>query len=500
MNKKLEISRSSLLYFLFLLPFIFFPIGSAPFELGRTFQYGALIGLMGIYFFFQIKENIKLPNKFILIFFSLNFITNLFSNNITNSIFGSYPRYSEGSLIDLIIILFLILIVNLSTNVDIMRIQFWSSIPVTLICIYQLFINNERISGTFGQPNFLGIFLSLTIFHQVLNWEEFNHKNKVINFIYLFTQLFILFKSASLTAILGLFGVLLYLLVSKKIVFKFKLSQIFIITLLITAILLSSGNIVLSKFKDIYFQLKDRNETTISDSLLIRFALWETTLSRVTSSSKNVILGNGANYFIYEFEKFRNPKLDRYSEYNLFFDKPHNYYLEIVFSYGFLSLLIFGYLIYKGIKKNNQNSYYLILIAIFIFFNWLDIYLKIIFFYLLSINLVKVEFNLGKKLILTTYVGIILISIFFLTGDYYFKKENYNLALKFNPFNNEYQSQYIIQNQISNGDFFYQTRNPKIQVEGLKYFTNKELENYKEFLLKEYPNNLPIKINIESRN
>ena len=125
MNKSLEIARRNLFYLILLLPIIVFPKSTAIFEISRTLSIGILVGLLGFYYFLFSKiEKIKLPNRYLLLFFLVSFITNLFSIDKTLSILGAYPRFADGDLVNLITLLFIIIILNIWEKVDLIKILF----------------------------------------------------------------------------------------------------------------------------------------------------------------------------------------------------------------------------------------------------------------------------------------------------------------------------------------------------------------------------------------
>ena len=497
MNKVNEISRRTLFYFLIFLPVAVLPFFSSPFELFKSAGAGLIISILGIYFFLKFgNEQVKFPNRFILCYFIFSLVTSIFSINFIDSFFSSYPRFIEGDVLNFSILIFLIILLNSFEKIDVLKIQFYSSIPVSVVAVIEVFFSQQRIHASFSQANFLGIFLAITILNIATNKNLINNKKYKIYFdAYLILVLFLLIKSASITSLLSLLGIFTYLLIKKELVINFKRTLSFFVIFLILFFI--SGNIFLPKIRDIYFQFKDRNQTTISDSFLIRLALWETTLKLATSEYKCFLLGYGSNTFITEFEKYRNTKLDNYSEYYLFYDKPHNYYLEILFSQGVLMLGLFIFILFRSIKHKTEYSKYILLISIFIFFNWLDWYLKILLFSLISLNLDTEKYTKSKFLSYFFITLNILLGIYYsliLTSDFFYKINNFNTAAKLNPLNNFY---FVKSNTLNNG-FFYQQSNPLILVEGLKFYKGDDLTNYKKFLENKFPSNLPIKLHLNS--
>jgi len=496
MNKSKEIARTNLLYLTLLLPIIIFPYSSAVFEISKTFSIGIGVGILGITFFILQKlKEIKLPNRFILLYFLLYFVSNLFSIDKNLSILGNFPRYNEGDLINLITVLFIILIINFGEKLQLLKIAFYSSFVITTIAVFESFISSERVGSTFGQPNYLGIFIVITIIYQILNFDKLNIK-QYLNYGYLIVQVYVLIKTASLTAFFSLIIAILYLLITKKVVLD-KV-RLLVLGTLISVVVIWQGSILYPKIKDIYFQLTDRSKTTISDSLLIRFALWDTTLKLITSDTKHFFLGSGSNTFIIEFEKNRNNKLDGYSEYYLFYDKPHNYFLEILYSNGVFVFGLFIYLIYKFLKSKNNNKVYIISILIFVFFNWLDIYTRLLFFTVISQSLKTEEIKLkNTKFVSLIYFLLLTVSSAFLFADYRFYFSDYQTENTLIPFNDFYKSELITNTTKNDNDFFFLNKNPIVKVSGLNYYQNSKLEDFKVHLLELYPDNMPIKILID---
>ena len=499
MNKSIEIARTNLLYLTLLLPIIIFPFSSAVFEISKTFSIGIGVGILGIVFFLlnRLKE-IKLPNRFIIVYFLFYFVSNLFSLDKNLSILVNFPRYNEGDLINLITILFVILVINFGEKLQLLKVAFYSSFVITTISVFESFVSSERVGATFGQPNFLGIFISLTIIYQILNFNKLNLK-LYLNYSYLLVQVYVLIKTASLTAFISLGIAIFYLLITKKIVLdKIKLA---VFGTFISIVVIWQGNILYPKIKDIYFQLTDRSRTTISDSLLIRFAIWDTALKLITSDTKHFFLGSGSNTFIIEFEKNRNNKLDDYSEYYLFYDKPHNYFLEILYSNGIIVFGLFIYLIYKFLKSKNDNKVYIISILIFVFFNWLDIYTRLLFFTLIAQTLKMEEIKLkNTKFVSIIYFITLVISSVFIFADYKFYFKDYQTANTLIPFNDFYKSELITNTSKNDNDFFFLNKNPLIKVSGLNYYQNSKLDDFKLHLIEMYPDNKPIMILIDKIN
>lgn len=486
MNKLDQIART-FIFLLLLIPIIINPLSSSPFELSKTFISFIAISLI-TFFTLLFKKNLVYPNKIILLLFSSSLLSTLFSKYSSESFFGYYPRFTDGDFINLGILLFIFCCINLVPRINIPKIIFLSSIPVTGYLIYESLVNQDRIYGTFGQPNFLSLFLVLCIVYLLQNFSSLRFKKEIL-ILYFFLILFFILKTASLTS-LFLLGIVFGWFLYKN---KDSIKNVKYLTLLFITVTLClfyfNNSIIFKKIEDIQNQFKPGRPTQISDSLLIRFALWDTALRLSTEDFRSILVGKGQNTFIYYFENNRNKKLDNLSEKYLFFDKPHNYYLELLFNSGFFSLIIFLYLIYYSLIKKNNNSIYILLISLFIFFNWLDLYFKVILFLLISQNLNHYEIkNNLKPILITLSIFTLFFSSLFIFSDYLKFKGRYLEAYTLNPLNNEYASLALLSKK-ENHKFYYLFENPTINVLWLQNIDKTYKGDFIKYLENKYPGN-----------
>jgi len=492
MNIVDKISRT-FIFLIFFIPIYINSFSNSPYELSKTFFSFIIISILSLVII-TLKKDLVYPNKFIIIFFIASFISTIFSNNQSESFFGYYPRYSEGDLINLGVFLFCFCLVNLIPKLDIPKIIFFSSIPICIFLSYESFSNNDRLIGTFGQPNFLAIFIVISIIFLFKNFKKFP---TVFSYFYLLILFFFLSKAASLSSIFSLVILSPLIFWDRSLKFNYKKFTIGFLIILLVAIFFLKDSIILKKFIDIQNQFKEDSPTIISDSLLIRKNLWESTFILSTIDTKNFLIGHGSNSFIYFFERNRNQNLNNLSEKFLFFDKPHNYYLEILFNLGILGLSLFIYLIFLALKKKDNNSIYILTLCIFIFTNWLDIYTKIIFFLLITQSLPKEKIKFDLKYLLIIFSAFtFIVSIIFLLSDFYRYKNKFKEAYNLNPLNNEYATLYFLENESKHNNFKL-FKNPIINTLWLKNINKKNKNDLIIYLKSEYPNNFVINSYIE---
>jgi hypothetical protein len=423
-----------------------------------------------IFYFLSKPKEYNLPNNILILLLLIEFLPHL-----TNFNFYIYPRYSEHIFISFLIYFLVFLGINLFEKIDLEKILSISSIFVVIPSLIDLSETNQRSSGTIGQANFFGIFLALTILVLIKNFNEYSkHVSKLLLSIYLLLIILLLIKSASVSSLISLFIGLLFI---RQHFLKLKVRFAIPVIILIFTIFLFWGNIFWAKIFDVYNQIYRPEQTIISDSFLIRKILWNQTLNIISNNSDNLFFGFGPNSFEFMFEKNRNYILQGLSEENLLFDKPHNYFLEILFSHGVFYLLIFGFMIFKTFNKNNHNLYLIIPILFFIFFNWLDLTLKI-FLYLLIFSYLtnykvksNIFFNLSSLILITT-IFIFFSKIFYQDTRFYFGDTNYVFS---------YSKEELIQGNIIS---------PIVLTSSLNFMNNEnDKRKILELLIKNFPNN-----------
>lgn len=468
MNFFTKISRFTFILAIIGTPLAIIPYSDNPYLFGKFMFLGIFISISLIFYILSYfkdsnEQEIKIPNKLLITYFVLSTISHFFSSDTEMSLNSTFPRYSEGMVIDLLIFSAIFLSLNLFKRLNVSKLIFFSSLPVVFVGLYQVLYINERIGSTFGQPNFLGIFLVLAIFSL---FENFYKTHPIRTLLAIIPYMIVIISTSSLTSLFIFIGVFGFFLVKEKIQIPIKF--IFLIVIMSIILTIFKGNILWMKLNDILRQTVIEEHTFISDSLLIRNELWKKTLS-LLNNPIYILQGHGTNTFMYYFEKERPFELNNLSEYYLLFDKPHNYYLEIIFSQGVLIFITFIYLGFKSLRVKSFNNYYLISILIFIFLNWLDIYLKLIFFLFISQNLNHfcIKFKSLKIFILLPTI-VLLHFLSRLLNEY----KSYNT-----------QSEYVYDRKI--------TQDGKLNSKNLIFHL--KTQNWK-YLDNEFKENLPIKL------
>ena len=277
--------------FLFLLiPFIAIPWKFDGFEYPKFLVITFLGSLCGFIILLSKKEKIKLPGREFLIYFSLFIVSVIFSNNFLYSFFGDYPRLNQNLILYLSLFLIAILYLNFLEKINIFQLVFFVSL---ILGASTFFENNERVYSTLGQPNFLGIILVLGIIYSL---EKFKDSK-----FYVLTSLFLvlaLVKTASITSIFALTIGLTYFFWNEG----RKYYKYFLPLLLLVALIIFLHPLTSTKIHDAYNLFTQNKETKISDSLLVRFYIWEDSIKIPFASIKNFLIGIGPENFSLFYE------------------------------------------------------------------------------------------------------------------------------------------------------------------------------------------------------
>ena len=105
-----------------------------------------------------------------------------------------------------------------------------------------------------------------------------------------------------------------------------------------------------------------------------------------TSSPKVLFVGTGPETFPYAFQPFRTKILNYSSEWDFVFNKPHNYYLEILATMGILGLVSYGILMFKVLRTKHP---FLVpsLVSLFVsnIFGWPTVATTLVFWIYLAV-------------------------------------------------------------------------------------------------------------------
>ena len=316
-----------------------------------------------------IKNKIDIFLKLIAIF---AIIATLFAFNINVSIYGYYNR-CEG----LLIILYYLTLIFLTSFIkkDYKKILIYSILICGFIQViysicqkFYLFgvvkLLHQRSSMVYGfttNPNFFGSLMTLCLCYSIGLF--FDSKKLSLNIIFSFLScsfFFGLLLSDTLSAVVGLIGALIFLLIYA---IKTKRIKKFILICILLGYVLSFAHFfnMTTIVKDL---IQTKNETTNiakgdlnEDYGSGRILVYKESIKLIP---KHILHGVGIDNFTYikDGKPIKNEKA--------FFDKAHNEYLQILITMGIFSLISYlclHFMIFKnGIKSAFKNKeMYLIL-------------------------------------------------------------------------------------------------------------------------------------------
>ena len=248
---------------------------------------------------------------------------------------------------------------------------------------HKLFFYGEkrsRIEGTFGNPDYMPVFLIFAM--TFLTWlylefrkkEKFEFKEKEIGFLVLFLFFLLTFVFTQTRGAYFGFGCGFLLFVGLFNIFYFKKQKKIALSLLILIFLGIISWSVLFYFKDTDFVKSNpilrRAVVDISfkhGSLAQRLRTWNVALNVF---KEKPIFGWGPENFFAGFNKYLDPRIPRAGE--PWFDKVHNQYLQILCEGGiflFILYLIFifavFYQFYKLIKNKEKRFLGIVLLSFY---------------------------------------------------------------------------------------------------------------------------------------
>ncbi len=326
----------------------------------------------------------------ILIFLGLAFISTVLSNNIRNSILGAKNRY-EGLLMFITYVVIYMCskkFLKYEKTKIFLNIMFYVSIIIGVLGIVQKHVSyntlyplfNKGICSTFGNSNFFGSFISLSL---PISCTVFifngNKKSFILSLIMFFNMIASGTRSAWVAfSIIGLIG-LIYLIKQKNKTF-FKRAIILLILFIIICIYLFGGfgfvpqtvinadinstNDPITKLEQIkgdLTQIKaDENIGTIGSG---RILIWKITLNYII---KQPIYGSGPdNLFGGLIENCKEEIFDFMQKTGTKFDKAHNEYLHIAATLGIPALICYlifiGLILFSKVKLVLNNKVYFII-------------------------------------------------------------------------------------------------------------------------------------------
>ncbi len=302
------------------------------------------------------RPNVKNPlHIFVAAFLVVSFLAGVFGANPMRSFWGNIERMGGVFyLFHLVLLYFYVVLLGTMDTAYIQKFLQWFVFVAAGTAIYGILVwmklltfmpdpSYPRISSTFGNPIFFASFLILPMFISMffVFYEEGMGK-KIMYGIFAALMLLGIFSSSTRGAIVGLgvgifCGAVLYALLtpSKKVKWYAGVSVSVFAALLVTLFFFHASLPQGSMLRRM-FTLRDSNTEA-------RLVQWKIALS---GFHERVLLGTGPENYYVIANKYYSPELYKYDP--SWFDKPHNYLLEILVTSGvvgllaYLGILIFG--------------------------------------------------------------------------------------------------------------------------------------------------------------
>jgi O-antigen ligase len=347
------------LYFSGLTLFSFFYWKRTPvaYEVPKVYLFNIWVGILTLLTAISIIKGKQLQinkSKFFLIFLFLGytFICSLFGKNFPKSVVGNYYRI-DGliTLVNLVLLTFVTAVnwknhwIHLLSKVSAISIVFM---------LFDLVLgkgnSNQAVSLNFGNSNFLGGYLAITL--PLLFFFFHKTKYKFLGLVLILTQILIIFLthswSAVIVGILAVAGSLL-ILVKGKVQKILGFLIFFSIAIFIFYLYLTQYNQVKSRFIGGYMP-EGRGRIFTKAILAVKAKPW---------------LGWGWANFDYAFEEVVWPM--KY-QHDLYVDKAHSHLLEIAVTAGLPGLLLYLILVTSTLRQLiiQKNKYLTLIFLLFL--------------------------------------------------------------------------------------------------------------------------------------
>ncbi len=300
----------------------------------------------------SLRPNLKNPmNILVLGFLVLNFISAIFGVNPVRSFWGNFERM--GGVVYLLTLALLYFYLQTLAKADGRYLERFLKLGVFcafILSAYGMLVafgmkpflpdpSLPRISITFGNPIYVGSFLILPMFLSVFfAFRAEKIWTKIAYWFFAFVQFLAIYQSgtrgAAVGIILALFlaGIAFVVLSKNRNVKIYGASIILLFSAIFGTLYLKSSSLPNTSIVFRVFKLKDSN----TEARLIQ---WKTALRGVKDFP---LLGVGPENYYLIANKYHNPEMFKYDR--SWFDKPHNFLLEILVTTG-----IFGFIAYGGI-------------------------------------------------------------------------------------------------------------------------------------------------------
>ena len=358
--KKLSTGLFYFFVFLILLtPFMVFRDLLFPYVTSKAFYFRILVELALPFYVYLIlstpswRPKLKNPLTIsVLAFLLFNLLAAFFGVNTLKSIWGNFERMGGVFyLAHLVLLYFYVLLIG-QMNIRAFRVFLQAVVGVgVLVALDGLMIllthnhfgisdpSYPRVSGTFGNPIYIASFLVLPMFISCfLAWQEEVNWKKAGYFLAALLQLIIVFTSGTRGAIVGIgiglfLASLLYVILTPSRKLKVWGGAGVVALVILAGLLFTLHN----KFPQGSMlrrvsELQDSNSTA-------RIIQWGVALKGYTHYP---IFGVGPENYYFLSNQYYNPAIYKYDA--SWFDKPHNYLIEVLVTSG-----IFGILSYLAV-------------------------------------------------------------------------------------------------------------------------------------------------------
>ncbi len=344
-----------------------------PFVTTKAFFFRICIELaFPLYLFFIISDRSLRPNLknpltiSILVFLLINFVSSFAGVDLIRSLWGNFERMGGTYyLAHLTALYFYILVLGQMPG------KFLQWLLKFLLFVAFLEVSNgifgwlgfptlipdpslpARVSSTLGNPIYLGSFLIIPMYLALFFAQQAaSTAGKIVYWLLAFLFLFGIFLSGTRGAMVGLIGgsflaAVAFLVLNKNRNIR-NYGIMFVVAFVGLAALLFTFNSKLPQGSTLQrvFTLNDSNTQA-------RFVQWK---SGLLGYKDRPILGTGPENYYVVANAYYNPELFQYDR--SWFDKPHNYLLEILVTNGLLGFLAYASIIvftawglYRGYKS-----------------------------------------------------------------------------------------------------------------------------------------------------
>ena len=350
------------------------------------------------------KVKVRFPSLPVLFYLSAAIISTIFSSHLYTSVWGYYTRFN-GGLISIMVFVGIYLVFSSALKKDnisnILSLLTINSIPVSIFGISQHYAGVTRIYTTIGQPNWAAAYIAMIIPLTIFRYFRANDRGVFLFGVIYLLEFACLWFTYSISGFLGFSASMIVLFVLNRKEFLNKRVFVKAVPIVVLSVLIAVLNLGVfrQRIEDILIDVRKvaftsvyalENVSAVSNNLsdpgFIRTGLWEGTLKLATSSPKVLLVGTGPETFPYAFQPFRPKVLNYSSEWDFVFNKPHNYYLEILATMGILGLVSYGILMFKVLRTKHP---FLVpsLVSLFVsnIFGWPTVATTLVFWIYLAV-------------------------------------------------------------------------------------------------------------------